>query len=94
RDIVALAPLDSDADRAVRLYRAGADLRLKIYRQGGALALSDAVPVLENFGFRVIEEVPTALQDEARGYIHDFEVEAAPGALKNGDFSVLEGAIA
>lgn len=94
RDIIAVATLDTDADRAVRLYRAEKGLRLKIYRQGGALALSDAVPVLENFGFRVIEEVPTALVDDDRPYIHDFEVEAAPGALKGGDFAVLERAIA
>ncbi|MFA5968770.1 MAG: NAD-glutamate dehydrogenase domain-containing protein, partial [Sphingomonas sp.] len=94
RDILALAPLETIADRTVRLYRTPAGLRLKIYRLGGALALSDAVPVLENFGFHVVEEVPTALADEARGYVHDFAVEATAGALQGGDFQVLEGAIA
>ncbi len=97
RDIVRLAALESDADRSVRMYRGEGGARLKIYRLGGALALSDAVPVLENFGFRVIEEVPTALTDEARGFVHDFSIEAGvaspPGAL-DGDTTVLENAIA
>ena len=49
----------------VRLFPAvpGEDRQLKIYKLGGALALSDAVPVLENFGFRVIGELPTRLRD-------------------------------
>jgi glutamate dehydrogenase len=97
RDILCIARLDSPANRTVRLYldAAGA-ARLKIYRLGGALALSDAVPVLENFGFRVIEEVPTALTDDARGYIHDFLIEASGGVANifDGDTQVLEAAIA
>lgn len=47
-------------------------LRLKLYQREGSLALSDAVPVLENFGFRVMEELPTALDDGRLAYIHDF----------------------
>ena len=75
-DIVRLADLaDADA-RSVRLYQQGEATHLKLYRQGGALALSDAVPVLENFGFRVIEELPTALTDDARSYVHEFVVDA------------------
>ncbi len=78
-DVLRLAELESVDDRQVRLYHpaSGAAARLKIYRLGGALALSDAVPVLENFGFRVIEEIPTALADEMGGFVHDFAVEAA-----------------
>ncbi len=52
-------------------------VRLKLYQAGGAIALSEAVPVLENFGFRVIEEVPTALNRGALGTIHEFTVETA-----------------
>ena len=63
-------------DRATRLYHMaseGADsLRLKIYCARRRLALSDAVPALENFGFRVAAEVPTFLADHALGSIHDF----------------------
>ncbi len=97
RDILRLATLETPEGRSVRIYRDASGVRLKIYRYGGALALSDAVPVLENFGFRVIEEVPTALSDDAEGFVHDFAIqagaEAAPGALE-GDTSVLEAAIA
>jgi glutamate dehydrogenase len=93
RDILRLCRLDTPADRSVRLYRdAKGAARLKIYRLGGALALSDAVPVLENFGFRVIEEMPTALIDDAQGFVHEFLVESV-GTVR-GDPAVLEDAIA
>ena len=83
RDIARLRTLalsESDEalalDRATRLYRLDNDpadsLRLKIYCARGRLALSDAVPALENFGFRVAAEVPTFLTDPALGSIHDF----------------------
>ena len=67
--------------RDARLYRLEGDpagnLRLKVYQHEGVLALSDAVPALENFGFRVLEEVPTALggadlHGGDLGTIHDF----------------------
>jgi glutamate dehydrogenase len=50
-------------------------LRLKIYQSEGALALSDAVPALENFGFRVLAEMPTGLERGRLGTIHDFYLE-------------------
>ena len=79
-DMVALSRLDDDHGRAVQLYRRDGDLdhqlRLKIYRVGKIIALSDAVPVLENFGLRVIEEFPFDLDDGA-GWVHDFLLEAA-----------------
>ena len=80
-DIRALRVLHSSGAprRAARLHRLGAeeDLRLKLYQRDGAIVLSDAVPVLENFGFKVLQEVPTALANGKLGYIHDFLV-AAP----------------
>lgn len=62
--------------RAARLHRHAGEvaLRLKLYQREGAIVLSDAVPVLENFGFRVLEEVPTPLDGGRLGYIHDFLV--------------------
>ncbi|MES2302490.1 MAG: glutamate dehydrogenase, partial [Pseudomonadota bacterium] len=62
--------------RAVRLHRNTAEvaLRLKLYQREGAIVLSDAVPVLENFGFRVLEEVPTPLDGGRLGFVHDFLV--------------------
>ena len=84
RDIVRLAALDDDATRATcgstaLTIDAGDQLRLKIYRLGGALPLSDAVPVLENFGFRVLEEMPTPLDGGDAGYIHEFLARTAGG---------------
>ena len=77
-DILRLSALADENDRAVRIWRAEGDsagqLRLKTYRQGGLIPLSEVVPVLENFGFRVLEELPTALSGTL-GYIHDFRVE-------------------
>ncbi|WP_174284775.1 NAD-glutamate dehydrogenase domain-containing protein [Sphingomonas bacterium] len=94
-DIQRIAALADDQDRSVRLYpaQAGPEQRLKIYRLGGALALSDAVPVLENFGFRVIGELPTRLADETAAHVHEFAVEVGGGAFAD-DPAVLENAIA
>ena len=81
-DIIWLAALDGRVDRSARLYPAAGDgpdsLHLKIYRTGGLVALSDVVPVLENFGFVVIEEVPTALEN-GLGQIHQFLLGAPEG---------------
>ena len=74
-DILRLQQLDHGGERDARFYRetnAGAHrLRLKIYRRGGLIPLSEAVPVLENFGFRVLEEIPTELHGESLAHIHD-----------------------
>ena len=96
-DIVRLARLETPDDRSVRLYRdATGEIRLNIYRLGGALPLSDAVPVLENFGFRVIEEQPTRLIDEENSFVHEFLIEMAsapadPTVLEDAIQAVLEG---
>ena len=54
-------------------------LRLKVYQNEGGLPLSDAVPALEHFGFRVLGEVPTALDHGRLGTIHDFLLELPAG---------------
>ena len=88
QDILRLRALGNDPSvtRDVRMYHRQGDphdlLRLKVYQQQGALALSDAVPALENFGFRVQTEVPTGLEDGELGTIHDFKL-----ALPEGDSS-------
>jgi glutamate dehydrogenase len=82
-DILRLFALTDDTERDVRISRVVSDgprqLRLRAYRLGGLIPLSEAVPVLENFGFRVLEELPTELAD-GLGYIHDFHVEVGPEA--------------
>lgn len=83
-DILHLFSLERGGTRSARLYRLDGDadnlLRLKIYHLGGALPLSDAVPTLENFGFTVLEELPTPLDDGRLGYIHDFQLIAENGS--------------
>ena len=71
--------LEEDGDpqhRDVRLYTLDSDpdhqMRLKVYQHEGSLPLSDAVPALENFGFRVLEEIPSKLEGDLTGTIHDF----------------------
>jgi glutamate dehydrogenase len=83
-DILRLSSLEGPDDRGVRLFRRPTDLpgelRIKTYRRGGLIPLSDAVPVLENFGFRVLEEMPSQVGPGGSiGYIHDFRLEL-PGA--------------
>jgi glutamate dehydrogenase len=92
RDIVRIATLEKPGDRSVRIMavkRKPGEYRIKLYAQGGALALSDAVPVFENFGFRVIEEVPAELAGGV--FVHDFEVSTPQ---LSGDVAVIEEAIA
>jgi glutamate dehydrogenase len=59
-------------------------LHLKLYQRRGMLELSDAVPMLENFGFRVAGDMPTVLSaKEAEGgelgAIHDFQLDLPRG---------------
>ena len=74
--------------RDVRLYHRDGDhqerLRLKVYQHEGSLPLSHAVPALENFGFTVLEEIPTTLEGSDKGMqggtIHDFTLATPAGA--------------
>ncbi len=94
RDIVRVAALTDATSRSVRIIPGAGDrLRIKVYRRGGALALSDAVPVFENFGFRVVEELPTRLEDDEKSFIHDFEVAVASGGTPKFDVPTVERAI-
>ncbi|MDP9056344.1 MAG: NAD-glutamate dehydrogenase, partial [Pseudomonadota bacterium] len=80
-----------EAPRAVRLYRLPGDgtrqLRLKLYDRIGTLALSGAVPALENFGFQVIDNFPFKLENAGTriASIHDFLLQLPfgvdPGAV-------------
>ncbi len=48
--------------------------RVRLYKVGGKIQLSDFVPTLESLGLRVIEEWPTHLAGEDERYLHDFGV--------------------
>jgi glutamate dehydrogenase len=93
RDMLGLLRMERDHSRVTRLAADGDNLELKVYSEGGAMPLSSIVPALENFGFDVLEESPTALADG--NYIHDFKL-----ALRGGDVSaalarasIIEGAL-
>ncbi|HZV18608.1 MAG TPA: NAD-glutamate dehydrogenase domain-containing protein [Sphingobium sp.] len=86
-DILALHALDGPDARSVRFCPdQGADaahrLRVKVYSLE-PLVLSEAVPALENFGFRAIEEQSAAVgeEGEALGHIQRFTLERQDGGL-------------
>jgi glutamate dehydrogenase len=100
QDVLRLAELEGTDARGVRLTRSGPDdprhLHLKVFNIGGSVPLSSAVPALENFGFRVLEEVPAKL-DEGLGSIHDFLLELEEDQLAEtvlARANVIEPAIA
>jgi glutamate dehydrogenase len=100
-DVQRLSALDGTTARAVALYRDPVDeavrLRLKTYRLGGLIPLSEAVPVFENFGFVVLEEIPTPLGGGSAGYIHEFVLQAHDAATADSLLArahVAESAIA
>jgi glutamate dehydrogenase len=79
-DIIRISRLENEEERDARFFRdKQGRLRLKIYRRGGLIPLSEAVPVLENFGFRVLAEIPIELEGEAKAHIHDCLLDLADG---------------
>ena len=84
QDMLSLLAMERDHSRIARLVADKDDdastLSLKVYNAGGAMPLSDVVPVLENFGFNVIEQVPTPLDGGNLAYIHDFHLGLRGGA--------------
>jgi glutamate dehydrogenase len=52
------------------------ELKIKIYHKKTQLSLSDMIPVLENFGLKVLEELPYEIEQENETFwIHTFTVE-------------------
>ena len=105
-DIAILRTLFDGANVAIRLHsRIGGDgsLGLKFYHHGSAIPLSDRVPMLEAFGFRVIDERTYTLtpRDGTERYIHDmvlaradgkeFDTAALAGPVEQGLLAVWEG---
>lgn len=81
-DIRLLHGLAGPGDKSIRIYRNGEDtperLRLKLYSHD-AIALSEVVPAFENFGFRVIDEMTTAVDGGAQGHVQRFVLELPAG---------------
>ncbi len=87
-DVLKVASLSADAPLALALYRPlGAEpgaLGFKVYRRGGAVILSDSLPMLEHMGVRVLGEHnhriggagDEATADDETISLHDFELQA------------------
>ena len=87
-DVENLAALSGPQDlrlslRLSRRQREGeGGLRLNLYRQLQDISLSDALPLMENMGLRVISEHPFRLEvDNAATYIQEFEIESNSGEI-------------
>ena len=88
-DIEMLQQLSEERPRAVNLYRREGDpatrANLKVFSRGGAISLSARVPLLENMGFRVVNErtfnvMPQGqggAPENARTWLHDMTLERA-----------------
>ncbi|MFC0679272.1 NAD-glutamate dehydrogenase [Lysobacter korlensis] len=79
-DVEHLAALTGPDDLRLSLCRARqgeGGLRFKLYRQFDDIPLSDALPMMENMGLRVISEHPYRIEvaGDVPVYIQDFEVE-------------------
>jgi len=84
-DIEKMELLSEAAPMALQFYRRLEDpesaVRFKLYRLGQSVPLSDCLPVLENMGFRVLQEHPFRVsRGEDEVWIHDFYMHSASGA--------------
>ncbi len=84
RDVGTIEGLTAERPRAVDFYRRSADpqarANLKVFARGQPMPLSERVPLLENFGFRVVNErtyrvAPANTDDAERVWLHDMTLE-------------------
>ena len=55
--------------------------RIALYRRDGKLPLNDLMPVLEDLGLRILEEIPTRLDGAGDYFIHDFGLVDSDGTM-------------
>ncbi|MDX1514429.1 MAG: NAD-glutamate dehydrogenase, partial [Gammaproteobacteria bacterium] len=85
-DIERMETLDREDGLAMSLYRpleASEDVvRFKLFHPQSPISLSDALPMLENTGLRVVEERPSKIKrsDGQRIWMHDFGMHHFEGA--------------
>ncbi len=80
-DVEQAAQLRSGDDLRIHLHRpATGGLRIKLFRLGSDIALSDALPMMENMGLRVLAEHPFELKVGGDSiFIQDFEIDPPQG---------------
>ncbi len=86
QDIAMLELLDEPGELVLHLYRRrkdDVDVRLKIFRSGEPMTLSDVLPVLHSLGVAVEDERPYDVRRPDGGvYIYDFGLSLPAGALE------------
>ena len=87
-DIVKLEGLEPVDSFAMRFYRPqgapeiGGSWRLKVFRSGDEVSLSQFLPMLENLGVRVVDERPYRVETADRpAWIYDLGLSCGPGEL-------------
>jgi glutamate dehydrogenase len=83
-DVEQAAALSGPDDLRMALYRPRKrdeqNLHFKLFKYGSTIALSDALPMLENFGLRVLSEHPHEIEVHGQSiWIQDFEVQPPVG---------------
>ncbi|MEO8672579.1 MAG: NAD-glutamate dehydrogenase domain-containing protein [Tahibacter sp.] len=80
-DVESAASLKGPDDIRLSLYRSrkkGEGLRFKLFRYGAPITLSDALPMLENMGLRILSEHPYEMElGESSIAIQDFDVQTS-----------------
>ena len=88
-DIKIIEKLGTDGNIDLMLYRREGDaddvVRLKLYRRGDTIVLSDCLPILENMGLRIKEEqaYDVKLGGSDTVSIHDFLMSLRSGKVRN-----------
>ena len=97
-DIELFGTLSEARPVAIAITAEGAEdgrMSLRFYAHGRAVPLSERVPLLENFGFSVIDErtYTVSATDGVARFVHDMSLVAAPDCADDASRSRLETAI-
>ncbi|HET9507865.1 MAG TPA: NAD-glutamate dehydrogenase domain-containing protein [Gaiellaceae bacterium] len=79
-DVANLARLSDGESFVVGLHGLGPATRVAVYKQGAKIELSRVMPMLEDLGLRVIEEIATRLLGDEETWVQEFRVRG-PGDL-------------
>jgi glutamate dehydrogenase len=91
RDLLTIARLRDDGDLSMSLYRPddapANQLRLKMFRTGERISLSDILPVLEHLGMTVVDERPYRIRaaDGIDRWVYDFGLQVSDNAASTID---------
>ncbi|SNS17402.1 NAD-glutamate dehydrogenase [Tropicimonas sediminicola] len=84
-DIDKMERISADNQLELKFYRRLEDpernVRFKLFRLGRSVPLSDCLPILENMGFRILEEHPSRIdREDEEIWLHDFYMQSADGS--------------